>query len=662
MTQDVHGAGLHYWFPIVNVFVLSIFVLWVPGLIALIRFRMNWIARIALAPLLTLTFQSILITVLPIFHIPWSWVVPFIAGALCVAITVLFKKRYSLLSDDTDFRMSRQQFYLVLFSMVVSCAVGAKVTMGGIGNPEWSNQKWDSAFHLSASEAALQTGNLSPFHLNNFIYGNISSYYPSLFHANVVSLAQISHRDIIVSFNVLSVVISAILWVFACLFLAYIIWGNRPLPLILTALFSVNFTAFPYRYFSFGGLFPNLLSVAVLPFFLAAILLFVEKSPVKTTKLNALALLFMSTIVMLLAQPNTIFFGYFMGIAIVMSAAMQALKKQRNLALLYVALAVAATGIQLYVMQVTSKKSMWPPTKTIAQATLDWVTNSTRWANENQTIVQYHMPLILAILSVFGCYFAAKQQQYRWLLYGYFFLGAIFVIGLGVPDGSFRKFMTGFYYSDQYRPIGAQVVLSIPLAVLGAVGLSQVMQKLSIASSIKGISEQGVLLLSSLAIVGCVLVLYYDGPRVAISQIQENAYAPNSSQGILDDSKLKLMDDIEKIVPENEKIIAVPFTGATSIYPHTGRQLIYPAMGETLDQSKKILASSFKEISTNKNVCKISQDLGVKYAVDYGNAEIDTNPRPEFDGLRNLEGTAGLQKVAQEGYVKLYKVLPCAAS
>ncbi|MFT4246049.1 MAG: hypothetical protein QM571_05980 [Micrococcaceae bacterium] len=660
MTQDVHGSGLYYWLPDLYVFVYSIFILVGPGLLALLRVRMHWIVRMTLAPLVTLFFQSILIVILPDLDIAWSWVAPFIVAFGCTTLSFLIKRHISFLLIPTANKMPKRQLYLVIFSVVISIAFAAKVTMGGIGNPQWSNQKWDAAYHLSASEAALKSGNLSPFHINDFLQIGSSTFYPSLFHANVVSLTQISHSTIIVAFNVFSVVISAGLWVISCLFLSYVIWGNKPFPLSLTVLFCVSFTGFPYRYFNFGGLFPNLLSVVILPIFIAAILLFVGKTPVKTHKVPSLILLILSTTVMLLAQPNTIFFSYFMGIGIMLSAAYKAFRMQdKKSGFIFLVLSLIVTTIQLYVMRHTASMSMWPPTKKVPGAIVDWITNSIRWTNERNTEVEYHSPYILAFLSVIGLYYATKIKKYRWLLYGYILLGIVFIIGLGTPDTTFRRFMTGFYYTDQYRVIGAQVVLTTPLAVLGTVSACRTIQEKYDFIKIKRVSEITITLISSFGVVLAASILYYEGPRFAISQIQRNAYAPNSSEVVLDDNKLKLMDDIERIVPENATIIGVPFNGSTAIYPHTGRQLVYPVMGTSLNQQKKLLASSFKTINSNSEVCETSERLGVEYAIDFGKDDFDNHPRLEFNGLRNLDNTPGLELVAQEGEAKLFKVLPC---
>ncbi|MFT4185880.1 MAG: hypothetical protein QM613_01435 [Micrococcaceae bacterium] len=660
MTQDAIGSGMHYWLPVLYVFIYSIFILVGPGLLALFRLKTNWIVRLALAPLVTLFFQSILVVILPDLHIKWSWVAPFIAALGCAAFSLLLKRYSPFLQVPNDSRMSVRQSSLVIFSGLVSTAFAAKVTMGGIGNPQWSNQKWDAAYHLSASEAAFKSGNLSPFHINDFLQIGSASFYPSLFHTNVVSLAQISHSTIIVAFNVFSVVVSTGLWVSSCLLFSYVIWGNKPLPLSLTALFCVSFTGFPYRYFNFGGLFPNLLSVVILPIFLSTILLFVGKSPIKIHKVFSLVLLIISATVMLLAQPNTIFFGYFMGIGIVLSAMYEAFKgKDKKTGFIFLILSLIATSIQIYAMQRTSSMSMWPPTKKVYGATIDWIINATRWTNERNTEIEYHAPYILAVLSVIGFYYAIRIKQYRWLSYGYSILGFIFVIGLGTQDTTFRRFITGFYYTDQYRVIGAQIVLAIPLAVLGAISISQVIREKYGFIKERRASNLTVTILSVLGILLAATILYYGGPRFAIAQIQRNAYAPNSSEVVLDDNKLKLMNDIERIVPENAVIIGVPFNGSTAIYPHTGRPLVYPVMGSALNQQKKLLASSFKTISSNPEVCQTSEDLGVKYAIDFGADDFDNHPRLEFNGLRGLDNTPGLELVAQEGEAKLFKVLPC---
>lgn len=654
------------WAPFFFVFVSIIAIFWMPGLLIIINSRLNWVLKYTLSPIISLLINGLMIIILPIFNIRLHWVYPFFMALLifCISLIIakIFKKKFTI---DKQYK----EILYISISIICSCLLSLKVILGGIINPELPNQKWDSAFHLNAITSIMHTGNASPLHISDFLINATETFYPPLFHAIVAEVAHMSSANVIVAFNIVSAVICSVLWPASCLFLTYVMFGLNKLyvfPLCASILFANGFMAYPYRFFTFGGLFSNLLSISVLPFFIGFFLLFCKKDNniKEISSLAACLGLASTTFIMFLAQPNSNFFAFFICIPIACSHIVFLIRsKKYKYANIFILLFIVSLIIFYCSLKFVSSSAQWPPTKTIFEGFGDWLTNATPWSGEKQPITFYKTSYLLSFLSIAGLYYSVKNSQYRWMAYSWLILGFIFVVCIGFPDNTFRKLTTGFFFADIYRVIGVQTVLSVQLSTIGLIQLFDSIQKKLISVmpnfhfSLNSIFKLAIFKIAF--IISATLIIYFAGPQWAIGQMKKNAYELSFTNGVLDEDKLALMNDIRNIVPKNEKIIAMPFNGTPLIYTYTHRELIFPAMAGFLNEDKKLLAQSFKYIQNNSKVCNLIRDLNVTYAVDFGLLTIDGRDHFDFDGLKDLTDTPGLHLVAEHGEAKLYSILPC---
>ena len=128
--------------------------------------------------------------------------------------------------------------------------------------PESISQTFDNVFHLNAVRWAMESGNSSPLNLGAFT--GISAY-PSAWHAMTSLVALATGVSVPVAVNVTNIAIGAIVWPLGCLFLVQRLVGQRVVATVLAMIFVPAFSGFPLMMIDWGVLYPNLLSIALLP-------------------------------------------------------------------------------------------------------------------------------------------------------------------------------------------------------------------------------------------------------------------------------------------------------------------------------------------------------------------------------------------------------------
>ena len=134
------------------------------------------------------------------------------------------------------------------------------------GNIENISQTFDNVFHLNAVRYIVDTGNASSLRVSGFTSSTgIGGFYPAAWH-DVASLTQqLTGSTVPAAVNASNVAIAALVWPLSCLLLATASFGRRRIVVVAAAAFSAGLGSFPYLMLDFGVLYPNLLSIALLP-------------------------------------------------------------------------------------------------------------------------------------------------------------------------------------------------------------------------------------------------------------------------------------------------------------------------------------------------------------------------------------------------------------
>lgn len=238
-------------------------VLVVPGLVFSLAVRVRGLAALLLAPLFSVALASVLSLILPIISVAWT-PVSYAAGVVAVSV-IAFGVRTAISRKWPDLAWTPERKAVLMASGVGLLGAGLLIALQ-MGTafiaPENISQSYDNVFHLNAVRWAIDSGNASPLNLGAFT--GISAY-PSAWHAMTSLVAMATGASIPVAVNVTNIAIGAIVWPLGSLFLVRQLVGSRLISTVVALIFIPAFTGFPLLMVDWGVLYPNLLSIALLP-------------------------------------------------------------------------------------------------------------------------------------------------------------------------------------------------------------------------------------------------------------------------------------------------------------------------------------------------------------------------------------------------------------
>ncbi|BAS17228.1 conserved hypothetical protein [Arthrobacter sp. Hiyo8] len=180
--------------------------------------------------------------------------------------------------------------------------VGARV-MQAIGGPEHFSQTYDAVFHLNSVKYALDTGNASSLTIGDMTGGG---FYPAGWNAVATLVASTFALDVPVAVNLTSIVLAAVFWPLGCVLAARWTIGRSSAVALAAGIASASLGAFPLLMMDFGVLYPNLLSISILPGSIALAAAISRVSPVWVPRdLSAVLALLLSLAGLLVAHPTT---------------------------------------------------------------------------------------------------------------------------------------------------------------------------------------------------------------------------------------------------------------------------------------------------------------------------------------------------------------------
>jgi hypothetical protein len=143
----------------------------------------------------------------------------------------------------------------------------------GVAVPDEFPQAPDIPYQANHVRWGIETGNVNPFDFAQVggLGENLRGFYPSLWHGFTVPVAELTGASVPVAINAMDV---AMLAVFAagCVFLANQLITQRTSVTLWSGVLSASFVAFPTFMFTWGGVLPNILAIALYPALLAIVL------------------------------------------------------------------------------------------------------------------------------------------------------------------------------------------------------------------------------------------------------------------------------------------------------------------------------------------------------------------------------------------------------
>jgi len=539
---------------------------------------------------------------------------------------------------------------------------------GGIDN---ISQTFDNVFHLNAVRYIVDTGNASSLRVSGFTSSTgMGGFYPAAWH-DVASLTQqVTGSTVPAAVNATNVAISALLWPMSCLLLATAVFGKRRMVVVSAAAFSAGFSSFPYLMLDFGVLYPNLLSIALLPasIGLAALALRAARGLVLPT-VSAWILGLGSLPGLALAHPSQMLALLAWTYPAILVAAVALFRHWRSrfgvpraAGVVLIALAgyTAALLVAWKLIRPNEAQSTWQPIQGLAQAFGQALTS----APQGRPI-----PWLIFALTLAGIWAMLRQRRHLWLLMMFGISCVMFIVVSGYPFGTLRTWFGGVWYNDPFRLAALLPVAALPVAVLGVVWLTDLVHgavrsrlaegkapafaawttgsRATVASAVAG-----VLVFTGL------LGLSQGGTVSASVASAAGSYALTPAARLVDTNEMILLRRVAAEIPADNTVVSSPWTGASMVYAIADRKSLTPHIFSEFGADTSAILNRLNQAGEDPAICDIVRRLKTYYVLDFGTREIHGYVHT-MPGLVGMATDPDFTLVDSEGDAKLYKVTAC---
>jgi hypothetical protein len=657
------------WWLSLPVILLAVLVLIVPGLILSLAIRIRGVNSLLLAPAFTVGMAGVLATLYSFLHVPWG-PATFLGGVLAVSAAA-WAIRYAVIRKSPEPQAEPQRRSLVLAAGLG--ALGAALLIGvqmatAMISPDSISQTYDNVFHLNAVRWAIDTQDASPLNLGAFT--GISAY-PAGWHGLVSLVAELSGATIPVAVNATNIAIGSVVWPLGCLYLVQAVAGHRISTTVLAFVFAAGFSTFPILMIDWGVLYPNLLSISVLP---AAIGMAFTALNLGRHHRQSSVVVWLSLGVgvagVALAHPSTLM--AFLAFMVAPSAAIYYFKirrlwparsssERRSIILLSAAFLgwLVGLGILWGFLRPPEGSADWGTVETPPQAIGELLFNAPlgRPAQE-----------VISICLLVGLWKLWTLKSRRWLIGVYATAAILFFFAAGY-NGSLRHFVTGVWYFDSHRLAALLPVATIAPAVIGAGYLFDAARRLLTPtgeSRIPGLfglvrmpkSGKAVVLSSLAGLTGLVLVTQLGITTFAAQQAHWQ-YRSTAHSALLSPDERSMLERLSAKVEPGAAIAGLPSSGTALAYAFSGRTVIQPHILTTHGSDVDVVNAGLKDSATFPAVCEAVRKLNVRYVLDFGTRTV-TGTLSGYGGVMDLKPNESLELIDSQGpSAKLFKVRAC---
>ncbi|REJ07593.1 hypothetical protein DY023_02830 [Microbacterium bovistercoris] len=637
------------WLAVVPALLVTLILVFLPGLIALRGVGMRGLALVAFAPLLSVAMIAVAAILLGLVGVAWS---PLSLGSVLLVLVLVGLLLGRLLGHPTPEPpgpAGDEGRWLLPVGLAIGIVLGAWRLIAYVQDPAGISQTNDAVFHMNAIRFILDAADASSLHVSAVIGG--SGFYPAAWHAVVSTVVAITGGQIALAANAFTIVIGAVIWPLGLAWLTRCITGSRRIA-ALAAVLSPALQLFPLLMFQWGVLFPNALSVAMLPAACAVVMsLHVwngNDRPVASW-VRGVLLIAVAVAALALAQPAALpVWGLICSVWFT-----DLMLRVRRAAVLPARVAIIIgvwllLGFMWYALAQGTGGSHWPQFQGKFESLAVAVLNG-----------QLRIPFAwgISILMLVGLVVAILTPKLRWLAATWLCLTVLYVLVASVGMPLVRNVLLAPWYADPYRLAAFAPIAVIPLAAIGldrVVGM--IVARLPRAAVIRswtavGVATAGVLLVVMLRPVP--MPAFLEGTFDA-----ESRYLTAADTYLSTDERA-LLESLGEYVEPGERVIANPSTGAgfgymlsgVDVYPHTWS----PPRTAAWD----LIAERLRDVGEDPEVCAALKSFGQpRYVLDFGPGE-DAPGRYLMPGMTDFADQPGFELVTERGDVSLWRITAC---
>ncbi|WP_409485120.1 DUF6541 family protein [Arsenicicoccus dermatophilus] len=676
------------WVAVWPALLLAAVLVTVPGLVVGAALGLRREPLLGAAPLLSLAAIGWALPLAAVAHLTWTWAAV-VVGTLAVAAVAgagwlaarTWAPRLLRLPPEAVERRSLMDLTVFGVTVAVGATWLASVAIHTIGQVESVQQSYDGVFHVNAVERVAHLGSASPATVA--ATANTTGrpgFYPPLFHAVAGLLVRHTGVDAVVAANVLAVVVGALCWIPSVALLAHVVLARHRYGILASVVAACSIPLFPALLMKWGVLWPNMLGIAVLPAVLALVVIALGQAATPTIPVaTAVVAGLMSVSGLYYAHPGSVFAAFALAVPVLGAAVARGLSllwRTRRLGPLWVLLILLAVVLVVpplwaRVLQIPALKSTmsfdWPAGMTLAQAfgnalALGSPRSPSSW--------------VMGALAVLGAVRACQQRHTLWVPLAHGVVVYLYMLAAGT-DEPISKDLTSFWYNDQYRIVALLPITAAPLVGLGLVWCRDELLGALDAWYAERPHRSGRHLQVTPgrsvgwqwgAGIGVLAAVVWALPGgLALDDVAETIrrgyYPEEENITLVDrDEAMLYQQTLRPGAADGERVVGNPWNGAALAGPLSGRESVIAHLTTSLDADRRLVAARFKELATDRDVCRAVKRLRIGYATEDTRLfwSDDQLRRPwKYLGLNSLANRPGLTPIGHEGTVTVYRVGPC---
>lgn len=617
--------------------------------------RVSLLVQVAAAPVLSFGLLAVLANVGPKLGVTWSAsygvTTMLVVAALGLALDFFVRRgRHRRVSRES----APWRWDWPLIGVIAGAFTLAALPLLVFADPRNPLQQWDPSFHYNGVWQMVRGGDSSIYGLSGMfgVEGGAHTYYPDLWHAFVALFA--TPETVLQTVNTSSLAI-LFWWIMGMAGFVHYMWGNR-LATFAATVISALLLSFPADFVSMYTQWPNASSMALLPGLLMLAWI-VGNAWVRALFSGERGGAWTWTFVFLLAALGAVamhpisFFNALVFVLVPFAAAMARLMKgarrARKTGTLALLILVAVGGVAVTVVAVFNPRTLATASFERNRSLLDALVRPFVPVPPFPLTVGFVIAIVAMVaLLVVGLRRAWITRKARWIT-GTWAIFAVLVFLAYAPNFGLQ-ILTGPWYSDPRRLMGAMQVALVLLFTLATLRLAQWLQKRSI--------KEGAAILLVIAVTGAGAI---DARSLAVRAVYDPEHL--GPAGMATAQELALFRSANQLLPEDALVLGDPSIGTVYFQALGNRRVVFPGL-TTKDANPDVsnLTTSFRNIHDDPAICDTLNRIGVTHFYA-GEDEayyklMRSEVRPGFYGV---DTSRGFEPVASVNGGTLYEITAC---
>lgn len=666
--------------------------LYAPGYLFLRALRIARLVSVVCAPLVTVSVYGVLTILYAKAGIFCSWTtlvlpVAIACAALCVVGCLVGSKKEHVLGFSIGDRSHRRDWLHLGLYVVVAFLIAMFLFVRSLDGLDSYVQDFDNIHHLGVTLGYVESGDWSPFSATLYATADDalinplpeSAFYPAAWNWIAALLVSSIGVSVPLAANAVNFVLVVLVFPMNMFLLMRLVFRDMPSVVPFGALVTLGFSAFPWGFFTFGPLYPNMMAFSMLPSVACCFISLFQKDACRRSRIVAGAVFCIGLVCFVFSQPNALFtMGVFLMPLCVYQVALAAdrlsVSQPRKtyvkgalcvLCIILIAIVWLAFYHAPFMQGVVSHS--WPAFSTRSQALVDVLLLVFR---------EQGTQLVLAALVVAGILYTLKNRTYLWISCAYVMMCAMFIVDV-TSDAPVKFLLTGFWYTDSCRVAASAALFAMPLAALGLwLAARAVRYLLSLTSNMRRRSRSiaaacavaGVFLLANLY--PSFILAGFGAVKTGMGTMTNTLVTKNGYQypRVYDADEIAFVREVVNTIPADSLVINIPDDGSAFSYPTSGLNTYYRYLRtygeENETKESRIIRSSLSRITSDDRVRAAVDQIGAEYVLVLDQGEGD---RPRFftyENGKNWRGiesirdtTPGFEVVLGRGDMRLYRIM-----